>query len=222
MVVPIKPPEMMVGDFEDFIGVWHDHVPKFVCDKAIDYINLTLSENNSSFVMPPGASPGEQQSLHTEVMQGSKQFPNTNLGRKDQSILLNFHNQSLTNEFNQYLHACFLDYIDNFGNLRDCALMSTDLKLQKTTPGGGYHVWHCENSGYSHAQRVLVWAIYLNDVSEGESETEFLYQKRRVVPKRGTCVIWPAGFTHVHRGNPVYNEDKYILTGWYINVPVIK
>ena len=27
-------------------------------------------------------------------------------------------------------------------------------------------------------------------------------------------VIWPAGFTHCHRGNPPLDRDKYILTGW--------
>ena len=60
--------------------------------------------------------------------------------------------------------------------------------------------------------------IYLNDMPEGEAETEFLYQKKRVGPTRGTVVIWPAGMTHVHRGNPVYTQDKYILTGWYYKV----
>lgn len=210
MVVPIKPLELMNGEFEDFIGIWENFVPKFVCNKTIDYFDNILSENSSSH------------NQDIDIMEGTDQFSNKNLGRKDQSILLNFHNTDLTGELNQYLHACFLDYIQNYGQLADTAMMSTDLKLQKTLPGGGYHVWHCENSGYQMAQRVLVWAIYLNDMPDGEAETEFIYQKRRIKPTRGTCVIWPAAFTHVHRGNPVYTQDKYILTGWYINVPNIR
>ena len=55
--------------------------------------------------------------------------------------------------------------------------------------------------------------IYLNDVEEG-GETEFLYQSIRVAPKAGTLLIWPAGFTHTHRGNPPLSGDKYIATGW--------
>ena len=27
-------------------------------------------------------------------------------------------------------------------------------------------------------------------------------------------LIWPAQFTHTHRGNPVYNCTKYVATGW--------
>ena len=57
----------------------------------------------------------------------------------------------------------------------------------------------------------------MNDIDEdGAGETEFLYQKLRVPPKENTCIIWPAGFTHPHRGNVVYgNKSKYIITGWF-------
>jgi hypothetical protein len=86
-------------------------------------------------------------------------------------------------------------------------------KMQKTEVGQGYHVWHCEAMGTDTSRRVLVWTLYLNDVEEG-GETEFLYQHKRVKPKEGTLVIWPAGFTHVHRGNPPLTNTKYIITGW--------
>ena len=55
--------------------------------------------------------------------------------------------------------------------------------------------------------------VYLNDVTEG-GETEFLYQKCRFKPEKNTILIWPAQFTHVHRGNPPLSNDKYIITGW--------
>ena len=61
--------------------------------------------------------------------------------------------------------------------------------------------------------------VYLNDMPDGEAETEFLFQKRRIKPEVGTIVIWPAGMTHVHRGNTVFTKDKYILTGWYLKLP---
>ena len=53
---------------------------------------------------------------------------------------------------------------------------------------------------------------------DGEAETEFLYQKRRIKPEQGMMCIFPAGLTHVHRGNTVFTQDKYILTGWALKV----
>jgi len=60
--------------------------------------------------------------------------------------------------------------------------------------------------------------LYLNDVEEG-GETEFLYQKMRVKPTKGTILIWPADWTHTHRGNPPLSGDKYIYTGWMEHTP---
>jgi hypothetical protein len=86
-------------------------------------------------------------------------------------------------------------------------------KCQKTAIGGGYHSWHCEASSRGYSQRVLSYVLYLNDVDEG-GETEFLYQRKRFKPTVGTLVIFPAHFTHTHRGNPPLSNTKYILTGW--------
>lgn len=205
-VTPIKPLELMNGEFNDFIGVWHNHMPKSVCKKYIDFFEDKIVNNSSNNV-----------TKEDKVIDGTKQFEKKNLGRKDLSILLNYADHDLTYQANQYLQSCLIDYLNEYGQLQTTKIISTDMKMQRTEPGGGYHVWHYENTGVSMAQRVLVWAIYLNDMPENEGETEFLYQKRRISPKAGTCVIWPAAFTHVHRGLTVYSENKYILTGWYIN-----
>lgn len=87
------------------------------------------------------------------------------------------------------------------------------IKIQKTVPGGGYHIWHSEESTRYQSSRILVFTLYLNDVDDG-GETEFLYLSKRVQPKTGRLVLWPAGFTHTHRGNPPLKRDKYIITGW--------
>jgi len=90
----------------------------------------------------------------------------------------------------------------------------TDLKIQKTLPTEGYHVWHIEHGkGYENEPRAFVFSIYLNDVEEG-GETEFLHFSKRVKPKTGRIVIWPAGFPYIHRGNPPLSGEKYILTSW--------
>ena len=83
----------------------------------------------------------------------------------------------------------------------------------------GYHVWHCERNAMQFTMRELVWTIYLNDMPDGEGETEFLFQKFRYKPQKGDIVIFPASFTHTHRGNPPYTRTKYIATGWYLYTP---
>jgi len=88
--------------------------------------------------------------------------------------------------------------------------------IQYYPPGGGYKVWHCERgvAGYPISTRHLAWMTYLNDVEEG-GETEFYYQNVKVKPKKGLTLIWPADWTHTHRGIVAPNEEKYIITGWF-------
>ena len=90
----------------------------------------------------------------------------------------------------------------------------TKIKIQKTLPTQGYHLWHIEHGeGFYNEPRAFVYTVYLNDVEAG-GETEFLHQSIRVKPKTGRIVIWPAGFPYVHRGNPPLSGEKYILTSW--------
>lgn len=86
-------------------------------------------------------------------------------------------------------------------------------KLQRASKGGGFYGWHSEQ-GPGAPKRFLTWMLYLNDV-HATGSTEFLYQKIETIPRKGTLVIWPAAFTHIHRSNPNLQEDKYIATGWW-------
>ena len=105
-------------------------------------------------------------------------------------------------------------YGKKFSILKDMARHEIiEIKIQKTMPGGGYHIWHPEMQSIHEKGRCLVFMLYLNDVEEG-GETEFLYQHKRIQPKRDRFVLWPAYFTHTHRGNPPLSGEKLILTGW--------
>lgn len=215
---PIKPLEYMdaeqCGQFDDFIGVWDNFVPEYFCDQLInlfntienDYKGMALSRMNED--------------VKTSVWDGSAQFQRKNLGRKDKAILLQYAETGLAQQANEYLVSCFHDYCRVYGQLQDIPMFNPDMKLQKTVKGGGYHIWHHEAADFESQHRQLVWMIYLNDVpDEAGGETEFLYQSRRIKPTKGTVVIWPAGLTHVHKGNTVLEGEKYILTGWYIQLP---
>tara|TARA_Y200000002_G_scaffold363_1_gene358 strand:+ start:30420 stop:31001 length:582 start_codon:yes stop_codon:yes gene_type:complete len=88
------------------------------------------------------------------------------------------------------------------------------MSIQKTKPHQGYHAFHVENADLSTSSRVLAYTVYLNSVKEG-GETEFLYHGVKLKPEVGKLAIFPAYFTHPHRGNPIYEGTKYIISGWY-------
>ncbi len=109
---------------------------------------------------------------------------------------------------------CYNQYVEHYSVLSEASKHQVRMmKLQKTLPGQGYHVWHFESDSLERAGRVLSWGLYLNTIEQG-GETEFLYQGVRIPATQGTLVIWPAGFTHTHRGNPPLSGEKYLLTGW--------
>ena len=220
MLTPIMPINLM-GDkakFDDFVGVWENFVPDSLCMDIIDFWGKVRSEAVSlraerdlkplSFIdeVPGG-------------MSGTSQFPGRELGRLDNSVMLETINNELAYKINQYLQSCLNHYCTQYGSLANTPLASWNCKFQETPAGGGYHVYHYESGNFNESQRCLVWMIYLNEEFEG-GETEFLYQKRRIKPTTGTVVIWPAGFTHTHRGNLVLDGTKYVTTGWFYQQPV--
>ena len=85
---------------------------------------------------------------------------------------------------------------------------------QKYEPAQYYASEHCEQGRMEYdMRRMLVWMFYCNTVQEG-GETFFPQQDINVKPEKGTLVIWPAAWTHSHRGKTALKEDKYIVTGW--------
>ncbi len=116
------------------------------------------------------------------------------------------------------LFDCLKRYVDEFDILASFTLVGWYLKAQLTRKGEGYHAWHFESSTFTNAKRVLAWSIYLNDDYEG-GELEFLYFGKRIKLGAGDVVIFPAAFTHTHRGNMVTAGEKLLLTGWYELVP---
>ncbi len=111
------------------------------------------------------------------------------------------------------------EYMSRFRNAfmnLDPITLSTQFNIQKYAPTEGFTQYHCERAGLRHSNRVLVWMIYLNDVTDF-GDTEFYYQHHFEKPKEGTLLIWPSDWMYLHRGIPSPTQDKYILTGWYVH-----
>lgn len=128
-----------------------------------------------------------------------------------------FEGKNVISIFFDGLQLCYDKYVLQFSSLLDGKIRGNTVKMQRTAPGGGYHVWHGEQGNGFHANRVLVYMLYLNTLETHEAgETEFLYQQQRFRPIENQMIFWPASFTHTHRGNTVFGErSKYVVTGWF-------
>lgn len=185
---------------ESFVQLFDECIPDDLCNTLIAEYEVLASTS--------------AENLKYGVYEGDK----TNGGviaRKDTAYFFERERPQLSSEVHKYLNTMFDKYVDVFPSAGVVPMYSNMCKVQKTPPKGGFHQWHCERGASINDPRVLVWMIYLNDCAEGEGTTEFLEQGLRIQPKKGTGVLFPADWTHMHRGNPVYTSDKYIATGWF-------
>jgi len=192
-------------EYKDFIGLYRGAFPKEYCPHLIKEFERLVESGAGS-----NRQHGEGAYKHSKNdMQLGLNFGVQNVEKLD--------NQSPIDTFFNVLQQAYDQYTDQFSILRNAKITGTAMKMQRTDPGGGYHVWHCEQGNGNHAERVLVYMLYLNTLGEDEGgETEFLYQRIRIRPEEGLMVLWPSAFTHAHRGNTVLgNTSKYIVTGWF-------
>ena len=183
------------------IGIFESAVTDETCDKLIEYYDQLTDLGMSHTRISTNDSPG-----HLKKDSAAFLF-------EPPALNLSTENPAVRDSVQQIIY-CWEQYIDHYS-----VLSSVDphriyyMKLQKTLPGEGYHVWHYESDNRERSGRVAAWGLYLNTVDEG-GETEWLYQSVRVPATKGTLAIWPAGYTHTHRGNPPLSGEKYLLTGW--------
>jgi hypothetical protein len=197
----------MKAEYKDFIGVFSDILPEGFCQHFISEF-----ERNQALGAGSNRQDGEGVAKHL------KEDSYCHLNGCNVNFLP-FEGGSSVHMFFDGLQKCFEAYSKEFSVLKDIKITCTNMKIQKTSSGGGYHVWHFEQGNGFDANRSIAYMLYLNTLpSEANGETEFLYQQRRISPVENTMVLWPAAFTHAHRGNPVYGDNvKYIVTGWFHN-----
>lgn len=195
----------MKTDYKGFIGVYSDVYPEGYCQHLISEFDRL--ENS-------GAGANRMQSENTR--RDIKDDHQIGLSLKGQNTE-DFNGRNVVDLFFDGLQQCYEQYTSKFSSLQQGKIRGTIMKMQRTSPGGGYHVWHGEQGNGDQASRVLVYMLYLNTLTPDEAgETEFIYQQERYRPTENTMILWPAAFTHTHRGNTVFGErSKYIVTGWF-------
>jgi hypothetical protein len=115
----------------------------------------------------------------------------------------------------EQLHQCYLAYSKEWEFLGSILkrVHIGRFNIQRYGTDGHFGQLHSERTSLNTLHRVLVWMTYLNDVPGG-GETEFPHFGLKVKPEKGTTLIWPAEWTHAHRGCVVTEGPKYIITGW--------
>jgi hypothetical protein len=201
-------PSKLKYQFKDFIGIYENAFTLKECEDAIKlfenyhkakYTYSRINESNSILNLKDDTAVNIRPSIELDW---------------DPGFISSFHDR-----FYNYIYPIYNTQYPILQTL--IKHRSKYIKIQKTCPTQGYHIWHCEHdANFDCNNRILSWILYLNDVEEG-GETEFLYQSLRFKPKTGTFILFPAHFTHTHRGNPPLSGVKYIATGWieFLNTP---
>ena len=134
-----------------------------------------------------------------------------------ESTDVTFYNNSSSSAVKNYfaeLQQGYNAYAQAF-NIQSLQLTTEQAhNIQYYPPKGGFKQWHWERASHGPANRQLVYMTYLNDVTDGGG-TEWLYQDYKLEAKKGLSVIWPADFTHTHRGIVSATQEKWIVTGWF-------
>ena len=141
----------------------------------------------------------------------------SNINRKQSTDII-LHDGELASKYLPELQNCINNYIKTYSYSSSYGkwTINEPVNIQHYAPGEGFHVWHTERTGNEPPEtyRHLVFMTYLNDVDDG-GETEFFYQNIKFKPQKGKTLIWPADWTHTHRGITSPTQEKYIITGWF-------
>lgn len=114
----------------------------------------------------------------------------------------------------EYLKKCYSAYKNSYPFLETLGKLNMGtFQIQKYEINGHCSAWHSERDNIRISERVFAWMTYLNDVPY-DGETEFYHYGIKITPETGKTLIWPAEWTHAHRGNPTTKKEKYIMTGW--------
>jgi hypothetical protein len=190
--------EVDLGGEKSFIGAWY--LPDLsLCDDIVAFFTSNKNQTPGQIGNKGEVNPAIKDSI--DVVVTPQQFSEPVITR----YLATLHKVAET--YCEKYQAAFV--VDPWG-------VRENINIQHYRPGGGYKEWHTERRGKQlpSVNRHLVFMTYLNDVTD-QGGTEFLYQRITAQPKKGLTLIWPADWTHMHRGIVSPTQDKYIITGWF-------
>ena len=191
--------------FHSFMGGYY--MPEDVCDFVVNYFKKNKDKHIKGKIGQDNINEDVKKSTEIEIA--------TEEEYKDFDRYLFYLQECLDRYKEKYVFAD--KSVVRYGII-------TPTKIQHYKPGEGFYQYHIENPGFYVKgsdplilSRHLTFMTYLNTVDN--AGTEFLYQEITTPCQKGLTVIWPAGWTHPHRGVVNNNLEKYIITGWYNFLP---
>jgi len=184
-------------NFDESTFIQGSYIPETVCDNVIKFFNDHPHQKYPSQV-------GNNPHVNEEVKKGTEMFCPVEVIA------------SHLPDYLKCLHQCCNDYLLTFKDAKNVHPFNIEnnIKIQHYLPGEGFYEWHCENTGHKEtSKRHLVFMTYLNNVKDGG--TEFKYQNIISPAVKGLTLIWPAVWTHTHRGQISPTDSKQIITGWF-------
>ena len=180
-----------------FIGSWTMQ-PASLCDGLINYFE-SHQEKQKAGSLSGGKNVNIKKSTDMTISPDEVNLPGNEV----------FNNYFLS------LFDCHKDYVTQWPFLGKISenLEIGQFNIQRYHSGEHYQGLHTERSSLNTLHRVLAWMTYLNDVDDGGS-TYFSHYDIEVQPRKGLTLIWPAEWTHAHKGNLINVGSKYIITGW--------
>ena len=203
-----------------FIEIYDDLLDSNSCQSVIQYFNQFKDKDKYRFIHSRDTETKKSIDFNVDFAEIDNEIPYTPF-RQFNTILL----PPVVEAIGRYkITYPFLDNIASW-------CLRSGYNIQYYSEGQGYSGLHCEHAsrwkninnqeldlGSLNAEdhslpgdRMLVWMMYLNDAQSG---TEFPHQATTIQPKEGRVVVWPAYWTHPHKGVTPNKGDKYIATGW--------
>tara|TARA_Y100001968_G_C19386228_1_gene733005 strand:+ start:873 stop:1472 length:600 start_codon:yes stop_codon:yes gene_type:complete len=181
----------------NFISSWIIE-PLSLCDDLIEYFELN-KVNQKKGVIGSGLNTDKKDSIDIVIRPKEIILPGNEIFKK----------------YFDKLFECHRDYISQWPFINHVSQKYEigSFNLQRYTPGQHFKSIHTERSGIGTLHRVFVFMTYLNDVNKGGS-TYFSHYDLEIQPQKGLTLIWPAEWTHAHKGNILNTGKKYIITGW--------
>jgi len=181
----------------NFIGSWE--MEATICDQIINYYDKH-KEKSKQGISGSGI-------INLEVKD-----------RKDISISpreLNLPGNEIFNKYFATLFEFYKDYNDQWPFLASMVkkIEIGSFNIGKYIAGQHFQKVHTERSSLGNLHRLFAFMTYLNDVKDGGS-TYFTHYDLDIKPVKGLTLIWPAEWTHAHKGNIINSGSKYIITGW--------
>ena len=182
-----------------FIGSWMIN-PLSICDELITYFESNKNRQKKG-VSGAGENADVKNSIDITISPNEIKLPGN----------------EVFDEYFSNLFSCYQDYVVQWPFLTKLTddLHIGEFNLQRYQSGQHFQSIHSERCSLSTLHRIFAWMTYLNDVDINDGgSTFFTHYDLEVQPKKGLTLIWPAEWTHAHKGNMLHANSKYVITGW--------